>query len=511
MSGGFRAHSRRAQEHNDQSRSQVERGNSYRRSDNRQTSTRTNETHGHRRKGQIKQDLAREAALAVVRGVRADGAFANILLSQELRQRRLNKQDSAFTTELANGTVRAQGVLDPVIESAASRSIQDIDEDLIDVLRLGTYQMLRTNVPPHAAVSTSTELVRAERGQGAAGFVNAVLRNVSRKTPEEWAAECTPDADADPIGALSYQTAHPRWIVEAFQHALREENREEELADALAADDERPIVHLVALPGLVTADEVAAMTGGEVGKISDYAVHLTEGGNPGRLEVVRDGYARVQDEGSQVVARALVKAPVEHTEQAAEVWLDLCAGPGGKAALLGAEAAIVGATVVAVEPVPHRAELVRKATADLPVEVIEADGTTVTAAELGHPEGFDRILVDAPCSGLGSLRRRPESRWRRQPSDLADLTTLQQDLLRNAAALLKPGGVVAYSTCSPHVLETRMVVRTVSAETGLSQIDAPACFDYLPEVSSDPAIQLWPHRHGTDAMFVSLLQRTEEN
>ena len=492
MSGGFRAHSRRQK-----SKAKA------------QSKPPAKESHAHRRKGAVQRDAARECALAVVRGVRADDAYANILLSHELRQRRLNKQDAAFATELANGTVRAQGILDPVIEAAAQRPVSDIDGDLLDVLRLGTYQLLRTNVPPHAAVSTSTELVRGERGQGAAGFVNAVLRSVSRKTPEEWMEECAPSYRKDPLGAVAYKTSHPRWIAEAFKDSLAAEGKEDELSEALAADDERPIVHLVALPGLVTAAELAATTGGEQGTLSDYAVHLVEGGNPGRLQVVREGLARVQDEGSQVVARTLVKAG-DSEPQAGDVWLDLCAGPGGKAALLGAEAAVVGAHVVAVEPVPHRAKLVRQATADLPVTVVEADGTPITAADLGDPDGFDRVLVDAPCSGLGSLRRRPESRWRRQADDLEELTELQRGLLRNAMKLVNEQGYVAYSTCSPHVSETRLVVRSVADETGASIIDATQYVGVDADVYSAPFVQLWPHRHGTDAMFVSLMQRAEE-
>lgn len=501
MSGGFRSHSRRAQVH---SRQHYD-GSSF---DNSSHGDKR-ETHAHRRKGKVQQDAARETALAVIRGVRADGAFANILLSQELRTRRLNKQDAAFATELANGTVRAQGVLDPIIEAAAHRKVSDIDGDLVDVLRLGTYQLLRTKVPPHAAVSTSTELVRGERGQGAAGFVNAVLRAVSRKSLDEWITDCAPQED-DALGALAFRTSHPRWIAEAFAAALAAEHRDDELAAALQADDERPVVHLVALPGMVSAEEVAAITGGEQGHLSDYSVHLSGGGNPGKLDVVREGLARVQDEGSQVVARTLVRAGKTRAQEG-EVWLDLCAGPGGKAALLGAEAAVVGARVIAVEPVPHRAKLVRQATAGLPVEILEADGATITASELGYPHGFDRILVDAPCSGLGSLRRRPESRWRRQPSDLADLTELQMELLQNALKLVKKDGYVAYSTCSPHVLETRAIVRKVAEQTGARILDATQYIDDSSDIYSAPYIQLWPHRHGTDAMFVSLLQRPEED
>ena len=179
------------------------------------------------------------------------------------------------------------------------------------------------------------------------------------------------------------------------------------------------------------------------------------------------------------MALTLRKAPLEGEDQGR--WLDLCAGPGGKSALLGAEAAITGATVTAVEPSHHRADLVRKACSDLPVTVVEADGRDPQI-----DPGFDRVLVDAPCSGLGSLRRRPESRWTRQPSDLADLTVLQHELLTSAAQLVRPGGVIAYSTCSPHLRETEAVVRDVAIETGLDILDAT---------------QIWPDWAGEDSVY----------
>lgn len=516
MSGGFRSRSKvaaqrkSAQQHSAQQQQPAQRHtdtvkNTQVKHDDK-ASSRHHQQHAHRRRGQAIEDAARETALAVIRAVRADGAYANIALSQELRHRHLNKQDAAFATELANGTVRAQGILDPVIEEAAHRPVSEIDGDLLDILRLGTYQLLRTRVPQHAAVSTSTELARAERGQGSTGFVNAVLRTISRSTPTEWEERCCPQEERDPVGALAYHTAHPRWIVEAFAGALHVGEDSPELAAALEADDTRPIVHLVALPGEATAMEVTAMTGGETGPLSPYSVHLTEGGDPGRLDVVREGHARVQDEGSQIVALTLRKAPLEGEDQGR--WLDLCAGPGGKSALLGAEAAITGATVTAVEPSHHRADLVRKACSDLPVTVVEADGRDPQI-----DPGFDRVLVDAPCSGLGSLRRRPESRWTRQPSDLADLTVLQHELLTSAAQLVRPGGVIAYSTCSPHLRETEAVVRDVAIETGLDILDATQIWpdwageDSVYHLTSAPFIQLWPHRHGTDAMFVAFLRR----
>ena len=221
---------------------------------------------------------------------------------------------------------------------------------------------------------------------------------------------------------------------------------------------------------------------------------------PARLEPVREGLAAVQDEGSQLVALALTRARLEGPDGGR--WLDLCAGPGGKAALLGALAGIDGGHVDAVEPAAHRADLVRKACRDLPVEVHVADGR-----ESGLAPGYDRVLVDAPCTGLGALRRRPEARWRRRPEDVRDLVALQRQLLAAALDLVRPGGVVLYATCSPHVSETVGVVADALRRSGATELDTAVLLPGVPDAAVGSAAQLWPHRHGTDAMFLAALRR----
>ncbi|QKT07290.1 rRNA small subunit methyltransferase B [Gordonia sp. X0973] len=447
-------------------------------------------------------DPVRTVARDVLRAVRDRGAYANLLLPALLRERRISGRDAALATELTYGTARAQGTLDAIIAEAAGRPVAEIDGKLLDVLRLGAYQLLRTRIGSHAAVSTSVDLVRSEDGQGPAGFVNAVLRKVSQRDEDLWADELAPFIGADPVGHLAFRYAHPRWIAEVFADALG--GSVGSLQAALAADDSRPPVHLVARPGQITAEELALVSGGETGRLSPYCVYLP-GGDPGELDVVREGLAGVQDEGSQLVALALTRAEVEGPD--AGRWLDLCAGPGGKAALIGSLAEVEGAHLDAVEVSEHRAELIRSVTADLPVDVIVADGRSS-----GLEPGYDRVLVDAPCSGLGSLRRRPESRWRRQPSDVAELVGLQRELLTEALRLTRPGGVVVYSTCSPHPEETTGVVDAVCAATGAEQIDARAFVQTegmaeVGDLGDGPPVQLWPHLHGTDAMFLAALRR----
>ena len=444
-------------------------------------------------------DPARLAALELLGAVRVRDAYANLALPSILRRHRLRDRDAALATELGYGTLRAQGLLDAVIEACAERPLNRIEPPLLDALRLGAYQLLRTRVPPHAAVDTTVELVRADAGSRSAGFVNAILRKVGERPESAWVAALAPAAAEDPIGHTAFVHAHPRWVAQAFADAL---GGTDELDAALAADDARPIVHLLARPDAITAEELALVTGGEVAPYSPYGVHLPPGsGEIGELDAVAEGLALVQDEGSQLVALALTRAEVDGPDTGR--WLDLCAGPGGKAALLGGIAALDGASVDAVEVAEHRAELVRQVVVGLPVTVHTADGREAPLP----PDAYDRVLVDAPCTGLGALRRRPEARWRRRPEDVAGLAKLQRELLAAALRHVRPGGVVAYVTCSPHLSETVGVVTGVVRRADVELVDARPLLPGVPQLGEGPTVQLWPHRHGTDAMYLALLQR----
>ena len=443
-------------------------------------------------------DPARRAAFDVLRAVSERDAYANLALPALLSERGITGRDAAFATELTYGTCRSRGTLDAVIAAAASRPIDQIDSVLLDLLRLGAYQLLRTNVATHAAVSTTVEQAGLEFDSVRAGFVNGVLRTISKRDEQSWLAELAPAADTDPVGHAAFTHAHPRWIAQAFTDALGADAGE--LDAALAADDARPLVHLAARPGAISAAELAAAVGGEVGRYSPYAVYLG-GGDPGGLTAIRDGIALVQDEGSQLVARALTLAPVTGSDGGR--WLDLCSGPGGKTALIGAIAAQQGATVTAIEPNPRRAELVEHNTRGLSVEVLRVDGRDTALP----PGGFDRVLVDAPCTGLGALRRRPEARWRRTPADVPVLATLQRDLLAAAIDLTRPGGVVLYATCSPHLVETVGVVSDALRRYPVTALDARPLFAPVDNLGAGPCVQLWPHRHGTDAMFAAALRK----
>jgi 16S rRNA (cytosine967-C5)-methyltransferase len=450
----------------------------------------------HKSRHRTPLDPARQAAFDVLRAVSERDAYANLALPALLRERGLTGRDAAFATELTYGTSRAIGLLDAVIARAANRPVEQIDPVLLELLRLGAYQLLRTRVDAHAAVDTTVEQAAIEFDSARAGFVNGVLRTIASRDEQSWVAELAPSEHTDPVGYAAFVNAHPRWIAQAFADALGAAAGE--LDALLVSDNERPLVHLAARPGAMTADELATAVDGTVGRYSPYAVYLS-GGDPGRLAPLRDGLAQVQDEGSQLVARALTLEPIHGGDAR---WLDLCAGPGGKTALLAAIGTASGARVTAVEPAAHRAELVEHNVRGFDVDVLRVDGRDSGLA----PASFDRVLVDAPCTGLGALRRRPEARWRRQAGDVPGLAKLQKELLASAIGLTRPGGVVLYATCSPHLAETVGVIADAVRRHPVRAIDTRPLFEGVADVGAGPHVQLWPHRHGTDAMFAAALQ-----
>ncbi|GAB3115750.1 transcription antitermination factor NusB [Janibacter alkaliphilus] len=465
------------------------------------------------------------------------GAYANLELPQALRRARLSGRDAAFATELTYGTLRMRGLYDPVIAQAADRPVERLHPDVLAVLRLGAHQLLGMRVPEHAAADQSVALTRDVAGQGAAGLVNAVMRRISERSREDWLTAVVPAEP--PAERLAVRRSHPVWIVKALRQALVGHGAADAgdidgvLDELLEAHNTPAPVALAARPGLSTPDELA---GTEPGRLSPVAA-LLGSGDPGDLVAVREGRAAVQDEGSQLLALALAAAEIApRPDGGPERWLDLCAGPGGKAGLLAALAGQQGATLVANEISEHRADLVRQTLRPLlgdggaggggagdggppgpPVQVRTGDGRLVGQEE---PGGYDRVLVDAPCTGLGALRRRPDARWRRSTDDLAQLGPLQRELLGSAIDATRPGGVIGYATCSPHLSETTFVVGDLVRRRGdVEQVDAREALVGVARPGSlavdslgqGPAAQLWPHTHGTDGMYLALLRKTEQS
>ena len=443
-----------------------------------------------------RRDRARRTAFDTLRAVNADGAYANLVLPTLLRERGLAGRDAAFATELLAGTCRWQGSYDAIIAAAAGRPLTDFQPAVVDLLRLGVHQILSMRVPVPAGVAASVDLAAVTVGERVTGLVNAVLRRVADKSLDDWLDQLSQGLDDH--DQLALRTAHPRWIVDAYADLLPRT----ELEEALSANNLRPQVSLAVRPGLAEMSDLLR-EGAQASLYSPFGARRR--GDPADLPLVRDGRAGVQDEGSQLVAWALTRVAAP-----AGWWLDLCAGPGGKSALLAGLARLDSSRVLASDLAPHRASLVASA---VRAYTKQGSAPAIVVADGRQPAwragSFTRVLVDAPCTGLGALRRRPESRWRRDAAHLEELHSLQLALLASALDSATRDGVVGYITCSPHRRETTDVLNeTLAVRADVEVIPAA---HLLPEVSDaglGPYLQLWPHRHGTDAMFAAYLRKT---
>ena len=438
---------------------------------------------------------ARGVSLDVTSQVRTSDAYANLVLPNAIRDAKLSARDAGHVTDLTYGTQRWRAYLDAVISECVTGSIRRVDAGVLDLLRLATYELVIRSEPSHIVNEWVT--LAKKRFRRATGFVNGTLRSVVSRSPTQWRQFVSDQGTPGQTRATLW--SHPHWIVDEYLSLVGES----EIDQLLRANNESPAPTLIALPGVSTVP-----TGANATPYSPYGF-TSPGGSLTDIEGINEGIIRVQDEGSQLAALALVAAaPLRSGER----WLDLCAGPGGKTALLAAFAIPASIELTANELQPHRAELVRRSIAPFieHVAVTTEDGRQLCAT---HPNTFDRILVDAPCTGLGALRRRPESRWRKTADDVADLVAIQRELLGAAIGALVVDGVVAYVTCSPLTAETTEVVEWVlSNHTEAEPVDTfTVLSDVAPELQEarrGTAVQLYPHRHRTDAMFVQLVRRT---
>lgn len=458
-------------------------------------------------------DPARLACLDLLRAVDLDDAYANIVWPTILAHHRLSGRDAGFATELAYGSLRWRGRHDAILAECVDRELGSLQPELLNALRLGVHQLHNMRVKVHAAVAETVELARQAVNPGAGGFANAVLRRVARGgTAEDWLEHLEHSGALvalaqDPVGHLSVTTSHPSWIVAATHDALAASLPDRDWSDTraeLLANNTAGQVTLVART-LDRSELIDRLTERGIharpGTLSRLAVRV-DAVNPAAVAEVATGAAGVQDEGSQVVALLLADAPLVGSDQR---WLDMCAGPGGKAALLAGRVAERGGSLTAVEVHRHRADLVRAS-----LRPIRGRHRTLAAdarsADIGS--GYDRVLLDAPCTGLGALRRRPEARWRRTAEDLAELTSLQEQLLARALAVVRPGGLVLYVTCSPHLAETESVVAGVPRLGGRTIPIGDRPDVVLPtDAVAGSHLRLWPGRHDTDGMFAALIQR----
>ena len=439
-----------------------------------------------------KPEASRLLAFDLLTEVNRNEGYSNLLLPQALNSSKLDERDKSLVTELLYGTIRMQGKHDWVLAQISDRPWTEVDPGIVDICRMGVHQIHEMRIPDHAAVASTVEVARKRLGESKASFVNALLRNVTRKSQEDWFLPLS--AISDPVERMSIQYSHPEWIVSAYYDLLK---NWDEVEQALAINNEAATPTLVSWPGLSTIDDLKSI-GGEPTTFSPYGAHWK--GNPGALDLIKARKIGVQDEGSQLVASVFAAA------SAGTNWLDMCAGPGGKAALLSNIAREKKIVFTANEVSAVRADLVR--------QVVNGDRVLVgDGREIGNlEEKFDAILIDAPCTGLGALRRRPEVRWRRNLQDLRELTQLQRELIDSGIKALTVGGILGYATCSPHLAETTIQVSDLKRKHGnMEQIDvSPYLPDNLENSERDHAMALWTHRTGTDAMFLALFKKVSE-
>ena len=431
-----------------------------------------------------KPGAARLLAYDLISQVNRGGAYANLRLPELLDKSELELRDRAFVTELAYGTLRMQGKHDYAISKKADRSFSELDEKIVDLLRLGIHQIFEMRVPIHAAVGETVEVARAVAGESKASYVNAILRSISSDL--EIYERLESDTTVSDIEKLAILYSHPTWIISAYYDQLKDW---QEVIALLKINNIPASPHIIAWPGKSTVNEILE-TGGTKLPLGTYSVlsdHL-----PNEYPAIKDKRAGIQDMGSQLISEIFYATRDESAVQ----WLDLCAGPGGKAALLNNLLSQGSNTYefLANEPSEHRAELVARV---VPKSMIVSfDGRD--SASFGKK--FDRILIDAPCSGLGALRRRPEARWRRTLNDLKELLPLQRELIDSAYEMLNPGGIIAFATCSPLLAETKGQV--LDAQYRHKDLRILDISEYSPAnktgVNADGTLQLWTHLDSSD-------------
>ena len=439
--------------------------------------------------GKPNPSQSRLVAYELVHQVNREGAFANIRLPELLAKSKMDKADKAFTTELAYGSLRMQGRHDYIATKFLDRMFTEVDPKIQDLLRIGIHQITQMRVADHAAVSETVEVAKLVAGESKASYVNAVLRKVAASSND--LAEL---ADLPSLQRLSIAYSHPEWIVSSFYDQIKDWVGVEKL---LAANNLPATPDIVAWPGKSSITELIQLGATQISGFSNGA-NLS--GIPSEFDPIIQRRAGVQDRGSQIVVENFLA-----TATVGQSWLDMCAGPGGKAAYLfhSLSQTDSAATFLANEPVPHRAELVKRVVNNQ--QVVSFDATDPSNFSLT----FDRILVDAPCTGLGALRRRPEARWRRNINDLKELVTLQRNLLSSAYKLLNSNGIIAYVTCSPHVAETRgQVLDFLDQYKDMSILP----LNILPNahkqgILSDGTMQLWTHQDQSDGMFMVLFKK----
>ena len=441
---------------------------------------------------------AREAAMLALNACQRQGGWSDGALKKQLAAAELSGRDAALATQLCFGVLQNQLLLDFYLSKFSNIPLKRMEGKVVQTLRLGAYQMLfLTRIPHSAAVNSAVTLVKTHcKNPRAAGMVNGILRSMERSLQN---MPVIPQGD--PVAYLSTLYSHPEWLVKEFILSLGEE----ETAQLLAADNSQPPTAVMVNTTRTTAEELKAMLEADHVEAEPHpwlenCLLLSRTGDLERLEAFQQGLFYVQDPASRLAVLAAGAKPGMRV-------LDCCAAPGGKS-FAAAIAMENQGEIVSCDLHPHKKKLIQAGADRLGLTIITpktADG------KVFRPEwenAFDLVLVDAPCSGLGVIRKKPDIRYK-DPAPLADLPAVQLDILRNAARYVKPGGTLMYSTCTLLYRENGEVVETFLAENNSYKAEAFILPGPVGLVQSG-SVTLWPHRHGTDGFFISKMRREEE-
>jgi 16S rRNA (cytosine967-C5)-methyltransferase len=450
----------------------------------------------------MKCDAARETALKILYEINEKGAYSNIALNKHFSAHDLSDRDRAFITELVYGVVKWKLTLDRTIAACSKIRMEKLSPWIKNILRLGAYQLqYLTKVPPSAAVNESVKLARRYGHKASAGYVNAVLRNISGGGGKE----AVPDKSKDPAGYLSVRYSYPKWITEKFLELFGEEFAE----SLLDAGNKAPELTVrantlkVGTDGLIEAlreEGVDAQPGRHAGEAAVIRSSVSVAG----LEAFRRGLFQVQDESSMLAVMVLAPQPGEKV-------FDACSAPGGKATHM-AQLMNNHGLITAMDIHEHKLKLVKDASDRLGTGIIRTELHDAAAVAPQHEGVYDRVLLDAPCSGLGIIRRKPDIKWARENRDIESITALQRRLISSVSKALKPGGVMVYSTCTLLPEENECIVREFLNNNNEFYEDDIAA--YLPpelaKYSRGCMLQLYPNRDGIDGFFIARLARREK-
>lgn len=436
---------------------------------------------------------AREMALQVLQEVFSGGAYANLALSKYLKENNLPPVERRFATELVYGVVKASGTLDWMISHYVKRSLNQTDPLVVNILRLGLYQLrFLDKIPPSAAVNEAVNLARKLAHPGANGFVNAVLRSALRE-PEKIRY---PNLTKDPVKHIALKEYHPEWLVKKWISKI---GMEETLALCRFNNTQPPLSLRTNTLRIVREELLDKMLQTEVeATLSTLAPEgiLCRRLNGDPMLFLREGLCQAQDESSMLVSHVL-------SPQAGEFIIDACAAPGGKATHIAALMRNQG-RVLACDIHEHKMNLINENSKRLGIDIVETSMRDSTTLHQDFSEKADRVLVDAPCSGLGVLRRRPDARWRKDEG-MRDLPDLQKSILMSAARCVKPGGILVYSTCTLEESENEAVVKEL-LESGIG-FTLESAGEHLPVPRPESLLTFWPQRDNIDGFFIARLRR----